>query len=61
MLKELPVEAALPMARAFALTPAERDDVHESLQRDITTAWQTDEVLHHRPTPLDEVRWGLVV
>ena len=43
------------------LTPAERDDVHGSLQREITTAWRTDEVHHRRPTPLDEVRWGLGV
>jgi phosphoenolpyruvate carboxylase len=43
------------------LTPAERDDIHQALLREITIAWETDEVRHTQPTPLDEVRWGLVV
>ncbi len=43
------------------LTPAERDAVTDALRREITAAWKTDEVRHRRPTPLDEVRWGLVI
>jgi phosphoenolpyruvate carboxylase len=43
------------------LTPAERDDIQQALLREITIAWETDEVRHTQPTPLDEVRWGLVV
>ncbi|HEY5658776.1 MAG TPA: phosphoenolpyruvate carboxylase, partial [Myxococcota bacterium] len=43
------------------LTPAERDAVTDALRREITAGWKTDEVRHARPTPLDEVRWGLVV
>jgi phosphoenolpyruvate carboxylase len=42
------------------LTPAERHDIERALHREITIAWETDEVRHERPTPLDEVRWGLV-
>ena len=42
------------------LTEPERDDLTDSLRREITSAWKTDEVRQERPTPLDEVRWGLV-
>ncbi len=43
------------------LTPLERDAIEEALRREIMAAWKTDEVEHARPTPLDEVRWGLVI
>jgi len=42
------------------LTPAERDQVIDDLRRTIVTLWKTDEVKHGRPTPEDEVTWGLV-
>jgi phosphoenolpyruvate carboxylase len=43
------------------LTPAERESIEQALRREIAIAWETDEVRHAQPTPLDEVRWGLVV
>jgi len=43
------------------LSPLERDDVVAALQREVMTAWGTREVRQHKPTPLDEVRSGLVV
>lgn len=43
------------------LTPAERDAVVDDLRREVAAAWKTDEVRHRRPTPLDELKWGLVV
>ncbi len=43
------------------LTPRERNEAGEALRRLITTAWETDEVRHERPSPLDEVRGGLYV
>ena len=43
------------------LTPAEQDDLTAALRREITAAWGTGEVRRQRPTPLDEVRSGLVV
>jgi phosphoenolpyruvate carboxylase len=43
------------------LTPQERQAIVDDLRREITSMWETDEVRHERPTPLDEVRGGLVV
>ncbi len=43
------------------LTPTEREDIEQALRREIAITWDTDEVRHAQPTPLDEVRWGLVV
>lgn len=37
------------------------DVCEEALLREITTIWDTDEVIRSRPTPLDEVRGGLAV
>lgn len=42
------------------LTSAERDRVVDDLTRTIVSLWKTDEVAHRRPTPDDEVAWGLV-
>lgn len=43
------------------LTVPERDELGASLRREIATAWLTDEMRRERPTPLDEVKAGLVV
>jgi phosphoenolpyruvate carboxylase len=43
------------------LTPVEREELVAALQREIATAWETDEVRDERPSPLDEVRSGLVI
>ena len=43
------------------LTFPERDEVTAALRREIEAAWDTDEVREQRPTPLDEVRSGLIV
>ena len=43
------------------LTFPERDEVNAALRREIEMAWDTDEVREQRPTPLDEVRSGLIV
>ncbi|MFL6246666.1 MAG: phosphoenolpyruvate carboxylase [Thermoanaerobaculia bacterium] len=40
--------------------PEQRENVDE-LRREITSVWETDEVRHERPTPLDEVKGGLFI
>ncbi|MCZ6915535.1 MAG: phosphoenolpyruvate carboxylase [Gemmatimonadetes bacterium] len=42
------------------LTSDEHQEIVTGLRREITAAWLTDEVQHQRPTPIDEVKWGLV-
>jgi len=43
------------------LTLLEREELIASLRREIEGAWGTSEVREHRPSPLDEVRSGLIV
>jgi phosphoenolpyruvate carboxylase len=43
------------------LTLLEREELIASLRREIEGAWATSEVREQRPSPLDEVRSGLVV
>jgi phosphoenolpyruvate carboxylase len=43
------------------LTPYERDALTETIRREITAAWETEEVRHERPSPLDEVRSAMAV
>jgi phosphoenolpyruvate carboxylase len=43
------------------LTPPEREDLTARLQREIESAWATNEIRDRPPTPLDEVRSGLIV
>jgi len=43
------------------LTAPEREDITAAVQREIMSAWRTSDLRDARPTPLDEVRSGLVV
>lgn len=53
------IAALLAQRDTGDLTAFERDDVAESLHRDITSCWLTDEIRRTRPTPLDEAHGGL--
>ncbi|PLS17339.1 phosphoenolpyruvate carboxylase [Bacillus sp. M6-12] len=41
------------------LSKKERKKLEESLFNEVTALWQTDELRHHKPTVIDEVRNGL--
>ena len=55
------IAAALATADRPDLTIPEREELVAALQREIATAWETRDVREQRPTPIDEVRSGLVV
>ncbi|WP_151775835.1 phosphoenolpyruvate carboxylase [Acinetobacter colistiniresistens] len=40
------------------LTPKERQQTIATLKQLVSSAWQTDEIRQHRPTPVDEAKWG---
>jgi phosphoenolpyruvate carboxylase len=42
-------------------TPLERESLIDALSREITAAWETEEVRRDRPSPLDEVRAAFAV
>ena len=42
------------------LTSSERRETVNALRREVMLGWMVDEVKRERPSPLDEVKWGLV-
>ena len=55
------IAAVLAQRDRTDLTAPEQDDLVAALRREILSAWGTSDVRQQRPTPLDEVRSGLVV
>ena len=55
------IAAALATRDRDDLTAPERDEIEGTLLREILSAWGTSDVRDARPTPLDEVRSGLIV
>jgi phosphoenolpyruvate carboxylase len=59
--KQLRVADALAGLDRADLTTLEREELMESLGREITAMWQTEEIRPERPTPVDEVISGLLI
>src|SRR5690606_41848456 len=55
------IAARMPTRDHVDVMPFEREELEAALRREIATAWLTDEMRHERPTPIDEVKAGLVV
>jgi phosphoenolpyruvate carboxylase len=55
------IARTLAMRDRSDLTPPEREELTARLQREIESAWATNEIRDRPPTPLDEVRSGLIV
>ena len=55
------IAGLLSQRDATDLTPAEQDALTAALRREIMTAWGTNEIRDRQPTPIDEVRGGLVL
>ncbi|MEL6343719.1 MAG: phosphoenolpyruvate carboxylase [Myxococcota bacterium] len=54
------ITALLERRDRIHLTPQEEGDLIDALRREIAAVWRTDEIRQTKPTPLDEVRSGLV-
>ena len=55
------IAAALAMRDRPDLTAPEQQDLVADIRREIQAAWATSDVRSERPTPIDEVRSGLIV
>ncbi|MDA1080328.1 MAG: phosphoenolpyruvate carboxylase [Gemmatimonadetes bacterium] len=59
-MKQRRIADLLAVGDRLALTAPERDAQRRRLAGEVAATWLTDEVRHAKPTPIDEVKWGLV-
>jgi phosphoenolpyruvate carboxylase len=59
--KHLRIADALARQDRVDLTTPEREDIVNSLRREVLAAWETDEIRARRPTPVDEAIAGLLI
>jgi phosphoenolpyruvate carboxylase len=59
--KHLRIGEALARQDRPDLSAEEREEIADDLQREITAAWETEEIRPRRPTPVDEAIAGLLV
>ncbi len=59
--KQQRIAAELATGDRTDLTLPERAAVVDALRREIAATWETEEIRHERPTPLDEATGGLLI
>jgi len=59
--KHLRIAGALARQDRDDLTAPERQEIVETIRREIMAAWETDEIRARRPTPVDEAIAGLLI
>ncbi len=59
--KHLRIADALARQDRPDLTAPEHEQIREELRREVTAAWETEEIRPRRPTPVDEAIAGLLV
>ncbi len=59
--KHSEIGACLSRLELTGLTPRERDQLYARLRELVTQIWYGDDFRLHRPTPVDEAKWGYAV
>lgn len=59
--KHLEISQVLSQLELQGHTERERDQLYSRLRELIVQMWHTDDFREHRPSPVDEARWGLAV
>lgn len=61
MMKYNRITADLATLDEKNLTPEQVVRVKEDIQREMTAVWQTPEIRSHKPTAIDEAKWGFAI